>query len=193
MESSAVSATAISLRALQLYGKDPEPQVLRARDWLRTVKPQTNEERTMQVLGLVWSKASCRRPAASRWLRLIAEQRPDGGWAQLSALESDAYATGQALVALQSAGVPASDAAYQRGVAFLLRTQRPDGSWLVRTRSFPFQPYRESGFPHGKDQWISASGTAWAVMALTLTAPPQAGQISRSSNVDSGPRLRFRD
>jgi hypothetical protein len=178
MESSAVSATAISLRALQLYGRNPEPQVLRARDWLRTVKPQTNEERTMQLLGLVWSKADAsdlRKPVDG----LLAEQRPDGGWAQLSALESDAYATGQALVSLQAAGVPASDPAYQRGVAFLLRTQRPDGSWLVRTRSFPFQPYRESGFPHGKDQWISASGTAWAVMALTLTAPPQAGQISQ--------------
>jgi squalene-hopene cyclase-like protein/ankyrin repeat protein len=178
IESSAVSATALSLRALQLYGKDPEPQVVRARDWLRTVKPHTNEDRVMQVLGLVWSKASAedlRRPVAG----LISEQRSDGGWGQLPALESDAYATGQALVSLQAAGVSTSDPAYQRGVAFLLRTQRPDGSWLVRTRSFPFQPYRESGFPHGKDQWISASGTAWAAMALTLTAPPQAGQISQ--------------
>ena len=178
MESSAVSATALSLRALQLYGKDPEPQVVRARDWLRTVKPRTNEERAMQVLGLVWSKATAedlRRPVAS----LSGEQRSDGGWAQLPALESDAYATGQALVSLQAAGVPTTDAAYQRGVAFLLRTQRPDGSWLVRTRSFPFQPYRESGFPHGKDQWISAAGTAWSVMALTMTEPAQAGQISQ--------------
>jgi len=178
IESSAVSATALSLRALQLYGKDPEPQVARGHEWLRTVKPQTNEERAMQVLGLVWSKATAedlRRPVTG----LISEQRSDGGWGQLPTLESDAYATGQALVSLQAAGVSTSDPAYQRGIAFLLRTQRPDGSWLVRTRSFPFQPYRESGFPHGKDQWISAGGTAWAVMALTLTAPPQAGQISQ--------------
>jgi hypothetical protein len=28
------------------------------------------------------------------------------------------------------------------------------------------QPYFESGFPHGHDQWISQSATAWAVMAL---------------------------
>jgi hypothetical protein len=35
---------------------------------------------------------------------LLSEQRPDGGWAQLPALSSDAYATGQALVALHSAG-----------------------------------------------------------------------------------------
>jgi N-acyl-D-amino-acid deacylase len=89
-------------------------------------------------------------------------------------LETDAYGTGQALVALQSAAaIPASDPAIQRGIAFLLRTQFADGSWLVRTRSFPFQPYKESGFPYGKDQWISAAGTSWAAMALSLALPPQ--------------------
>jgi hypothetical protein len=55
-------------------------------------------------------------------------------------------------------------------VDFLLRTQRPDGSWWVRSRAFPIQPYKESGFPHGKDQWISAAGTRWAAMALSLAA-----------------------
>jgi len=44
---------------------------------------------------------------------------------------------------------------------------------VVRTRSFPFQPYKESGFPHGKDQWISAAGTSWAAMALSLALPAQ--------------------
>jgi hypothetical protein len=38
----------------------------------------------------------------------------------------------------------------------------------VKSRSFPFQPYFESGFPYGPDQWISAAGTSWATMALTL-------------------------
>jgi hypothetical protein len=32
------------------------------------------------------------------------------------------------------------------------------------------QPYFESGFPHGHDQWISHAGTAWAALALTATA-----------------------
>ena len=89
-------------------------------------------------------------------------------------LETDAYATGQALVALKLSGeVSASDAAYQRGIGFLLRTQYADGSWLVRTRSFPVQPSKESGFPFGRDQWISATGTSWAAMALTLALPDQ--------------------
>jgi hypothetical protein len=31
-----------------------------------------------------------------------------------------------------------------------------------------FQPYFESGFPHGHDQWISQAGTALAATALTF-------------------------
>jgi hypothetical protein len=31
------------------------------------------------------------------------------------------------------------------------------------------QPYFESGFPYSHDQWISQTGTAWAVMALSQT------------------------
>ena len=37
---------------------------------------------------------------------------------------------------------------------------------LDRSRAPEFQPYFESGFPYGHDQWISASATAWATMAL---------------------------
>ena len=125
----------------------------------------------MQLLGLAWAKAA-REDLKKSAQALLAEQRADGGWAQMPALESDAYATGQALVALHHAGqLHASDPVYQRGVAFLMRTQHPDGSWFVRSRSNPFQPYKESGFPHGKHQWISAAGTSWAAMALSLSLP----------------------
>jgi hypothetical protein len=44
----------------------------------------------------------------------------------------------------------------------------PD-SWFVRSRTWPFQPYFDSRFPHGKDQWISAAGTAWSILALLNT------------------------
>jgi hypothetical protein len=54
-------------------------------------------------------------------------------------------------------------------VQYLLRTQLEDGTWFVRSRAFGFQPYFESGFPHGKDQFISAAATSWAAMALAYT------------------------
>jgi hypothetical protein len=172
MESSDFTGTALSLRALQAYGKNPEPAVARAREWLRSHTPKTSEDRAMQLMGLAWAKADA-ADLQKATQAILAEQRPDGGWGQLPALETDAYATGQALYALYQAGqVATSHPAYQRAMGFLLRTQFPDGSWLVRSRSFPFQPYKESGFPHGKDQWISAAGTGWAAMALAATIEP---------------------
>ena len=75
-------------------------------------------------------------------------------------------------VTLRRAGmVWPSDPVFQRGVDYLRRTQLSDGSWLVRSRSFPVQPYKESGFPHGKDQWISAAGTSWAAAVLSMSMP----------------------
>jgi hypothetical protein len=170
LEADTFTATALSLRALQLYGSSDDGRVARATQWLRVTNPRTTEERAMQLLGLTWAKAPAEdiRKSASA---LLAEQQRDGAWAQLPALETDAYATGQALVALQTAGHAVSSSEYRRGVAYLLRTQFPDGSWLVRSRTFPVQPPRDSGFPHGKHQWISAAGTSWAAMALALTLP----------------------
>jgi hypothetical protein len=57
---------------------------------------------------------------------------------------------------------------YEKGVAYLLRTQLEDGTWFVRSRAFGFQPYFESGFPHGTDQFISVSATGWAAIALAF-------------------------
>jgi hypothetical protein len=179
LEASTFTGTALSLRALQQYGKHPEGSIERARAWLENAKPQTTEDRVMQLLGLTWGKSRAEHLRAAA-KALLAEQRPDGGWTQLAGIETDAYATGQALAALHLSGqVETSDPAYQSGVAYLLRTQFDDGSWLVRSRSNPFQPYKESGFPHGRHQWISAAGTSWAVMALALTQPVPGEQLSR--------------
>jgi hypothetical protein len=184
LESSDLTATALSLRAIQRYGSQPEERVARAVDWLRAAKPRTTEDHAMQLLGLAWGQArphDIRKSAAS----LLALQRQDGGWAQLPMLETDAYATGQALVALQTSGYAVSSPPYQRAVAFLLRTQFPYGSWLVRTRTFAVQSPKDSGFLHGPHQWISAAGTSWATMAILLALPMQqpteASTCSRAS------------
>jgi hypothetical protein len=180
LEVSAFTATALSIRALALFAQDCDDRIARAREWLKQARPSTQEDRTMRLLGLVWSKADAKSIAQAS-AELLAQQRPDGGWAQLAGLESDAYATGQAMVALHEAGtLAATDKAYQHGVAYLLRTQLADGSWIVRTRSSPVQTLKDSGFPHGRDQWISAAGTSWAAMALAFSQPRVAGQVSRS-------------
>jgi hypothetical protein len=54
---------------------------------------------------------------------------------------------------------------------YLLERQEADGSWHVRSRSPKFQPYFESGFPYGPDQWFSQAATAWATMALAYAIP----------------------
>jgi hypothetical protein len=125
----------------------------------------------MQLLGLRWADAHA-AVRETRTRELIAAQRRDGGWGQTTHLATDGYATGQVLYTLRELGVPASEPAVQRAIAFLLRTQRDDGSWYVRSRAMKIQPYFESGFPHGHDQWISQAATAWAAMGLTLGDTP---------------------
>ncbi|HLJ46566.1 MAG TPA: hypothetical protein VKU01_11195 [Bryobacteraceae bacterium] len=123
----------------------------------------------MRLLGLVWGGAS--RAAIDKAAQELASaQQPNGGWAQLPTLPADAYATGKALVALRESGSFGSKSSiFDRGARFLLGTQESDGSWHVRGRSLPVLALFESGFPHGRDQVISAAGTSWAVMALTPT------------------------
>jgi ankyrin repeat protein len=173
-EASDFTATAVGMRGIQLYGNPRDPAdraaIAKAAAWLRRSVPNNTEDRTFQLLGLIWARAPARerRSAAEA---LLATQRPDGGWAQLAWRESDAYATGQVLVALREAGIATGSPAYQRGVRYLLDTQLADGSWLVRTRSHFTQTYFESGFPHGVHQFISAAATHWATQALIGSLP----------------------
>jgi squalene cyclase len=177
MESSPVQITATCMRALQLYapatrGAEYQPAIDRAAAWIAQAPAVSTEDHVFQLLGLYWSGAPS-SVIRDRAQGLLARQRDDGGWAQLVTLESDAYATGQALVALvQSGAIPTTDPAYVRGVKFLLKTQFADGAWFVRTRSLPIQPHFESGFPFGRHQFISAAGTNWATTALALGLQP---------------------
>ena len=161
-----IAATVLSMRGLQLYAPNVDKAAYQeavrlAGAWLASAQSRTHDDRSWRLLGLAWvgTKSDATRTALRE---VLAVQRFDGGWADLASTESTADATGKALVALQAAGVPVSDAAYQRGVRFLLATQMQDGSWDVRKRAAGSQPYFENGFPHGVDQWISAAATSWA-------------------------------
>ncbi len=169
------SRTAMSIRTLSYFAtparrREYHARVVRAADWLSAQTPLSTEDRVMQLLGLHWAKAHAGTRQA-RMRELLQLQRPDGGWAQTPHLASDAYATGQVLYTLHELGVPVPDSALQRGSAFLVRTQREDGSWYVKSRAMKIQPYFESGFPYGHDQWISHAATAWATMGLATATP----------------------
>jgi ankyrin repeat protein/mono/diheme cytochrome c family protein len=176
MMSNDATATALSIHAIKHFGwqgrgDEFSASIERARRWLWTVAPDTNEEAIFQLLGLHWADEPAEKlTCLARSLQK--KQRQDGGWAQLPTLESDAYATGQALYALaQVVKEPLADPAWRRGLRFLLESQEDDGTWHVARRAFPFQPTMNSGFPHHRDSWISAAATSWAVLALTQVAP----------------------
>lgn len=177
IQSSDVSATALSLLAVKEYGwpgrkNEFASSVDRARNWLWTVKANTNEEAIYQLLGLHWAGEPVNK-LQQLADALVAQQRDDGGWGQLLMLQSDAYATGQAMYALHRAGGQlVTSKPWQAGMRFLLETQRDDCTWYTPRRAFPFQPTMSSGFPHGRDSWLSTAATSWAVIALTQSVPP---------------------
>jgi squalene-hopene/tetraprenyl-beta-curcumene cyclase len=95
-------------------------------------------------------------------------QKGDGGWSLPTlgdwvgfderpndrSAPSDGYATGFVIFILRQAGVPASDNAIQKGIAWLQNNQRESGRWF--TRSINTDRYH----------FITHAGTAYAVLAL---------------------------
>ncbi|MCE9603939.1 MAG: hypothetical protein K8U03_03455 [Planctomycetia bacterium] len=90
---------------------------------------------------------------------LLSLQQDDGGWSQTKKLKSDALATGQALMALSTAGVTTKDPASAQARAYLLKNQKEDGSWFVVSRAYQ------------APEFSSYLGTAWATLALLRTLP----------------------
>ena len=133
-----ITNTALALRALQFYAPNTDKaaaskSIQAAALWLAKAQSNTNEDRAYRLLGLVWADRD--REGVRKALRdLLDTHRQDGGWPGIASMSSDAYATGQALVALNAAGVVPTDRIYQRGVEYLLSTQLMDGSWYMKTR-----------------------------------------------------------
>lgn len=91
--------------------------------------------------------------------QLLAAQNDDGGWSQAKKLKSDALGTGQALMALNTGGKTAKDPAIAKAWGYLIKSQKPDGSWFVVSRAY--EPPAFSSY----------MGTAWATLALVRTLP----------------------
>jgi hypothetical protein len=176
MQASDIATTALAQLALQHYGGADEEEanqrrLAAAKAWMLKSTPRTTDDKAFRLLGLYWLHAAVddRQQAAAE---LLTDQRADGGWAQQANMPTDAYATGLAWVALAEAGeLSVGSRSYENGAAYLLARQHSDGSWYVKTRAIPTNPYFESGFPHGKSQFISYAATCWATMALALEMP----------------------
>ena len=176
-EHSPFTSTHVALRGLKSFGTPEQRDRIarrmdRAREWLLKTPPIETEDRVSRLRALSVAGAAPHE-IGNAVQALLHTQRADGGWAQLDGGESDAYATATALAALHQAGdLPPIDRTYVNGLRYLLSTQLPDGSWHVKTRSKPIQVYYESGYPHGKDQFISISAASWATAALAFASEP---------------------
>ena len=175
-EASQFTTNYLAVRGLRVWGSTEQKEagkkrIEAVRTWLEKAEAKDTEDRVFRLLLLKELAAADDeiRKAADA---LAKAQRPDGSWSQIDGKPGDAYATGSALVALHRAGgLATADPAYRRGLGFLLRTQAADGTWLVKSRSNPFQPYYETGFPYTKDQFISAAASGWAATALLDSLP----------------------
>lgn len=171
LEESDITCTVLAMSGIRKYAADAQridvdERTAKAQTWLCTAPVESNEDRVMKLWGLFQCDAAAEQIESAR-SAVLAAQRADGGWSQLDSMDSDAYATGQTLYVLRVTDLKTQEnGARQRGMTFLLDTQRDDGSWLVETRSNPIQVYFDNGDPHGKNQFISTPATAWAVAAL---------------------------
>ena len=142
----------------------------KSRPWILGSKPHSQEDFNGKLKALIALAAPAKEVKKARQ-GLLENQKEDGGWAQLQGMESDAYATGQTLYTLVTTTVPSErnsefTKAIKRARSYLIRTQKQDGSWFVKSRSKPIQKFFDNGDPHGKDQFISISATSWATAAL---------------------------
>jgi ankyrin repeat protein len=177
--SSLFMTTATAIRAIRSYMPDElreerDACIERAKQWLFENKPVSSEDASFRLMGLVWSGASQEQIAAAQ-ADLIRMQQTAGGWAQLKGYSPDAYSSGEALFALQESGMKPQAAPLNKGLRFLISTQAADGTWHVRTRMLSpadvSPKYFPTGFPYGKDEFLSYAGSCWAVMALLRSLP----------------------
>lgn len=158
-------ATAIGVLAMLPAAAAGDTEAVAARDkgiaWLES-HPADDDPQSLATRVILWQRLDRAEDESQPWVDQIrARQNEDGGWSQAADMSSDAWATGQALYALAVAGAAADDPAVARGHAFLVTTQRDDGSWLMTSR--PMTPGGEGAknlVP------ITGAGAAWAVLGL---------------------------
>jgi len=160
-ESMTALATLSLLPAIELGDDSARTVRDKGVDWLARTK--TDDDPQSIAMRLVLWKRLGRPPEEWKPLadRIRERQNADGGWSQAQEMASDAWATGQALYALAHAESDASGPAVGRGHAFLVKTQRDDGSWPMTSR-----PTKAGGEGSKSLIPITGAGSAWAVLGL---------------------------
>lgn len=165
------SATALACLALAPFAEDGHATataaLARGAAWLAANETDGDPQSVAARLMLARRTGSGDDECALLVRSIVERRNADGGWSQAPDMASDAWATGQALYALAagdaSAGgrAPEVAEAIERGRAFLVSTQREDGSWPMTSRPMP------DGSPgSGSLVPIVGAGSAWGVLGL---------------------------
>jgi squalene-hopene/tetraprenyl-beta-curcumene cyclase len=164
------SMTALATLAVLPAAANGDHQLRVVRDkavkWLAETKSD-DDPQSIAIRLVIWTRLG--RPAQD-WAPLVRRikerQNADGGWSQAKGMASDAWATGQALYALAHAGTKLDEPVVVRARAFLIKTQRDNGSWPMTSRPTT---------PGGKGSTslipITGAGSAWAVLGLVRSEP----------------------
>ena len=153
---------------------DPwEIQRDKASQWLTRMGVDTTSHQSLTMRLMVLSKLGGASDQKKQLVAaLLREQDAAGGWSQTPNMNSDAFATGQALYVLMGNRDPGVAEAVRRATRFLVDTQQLDGSWQMTSRSA--EPPGPG--PARNLKPIIYVGTAWATMGLAGWWPvPEAG------------------
>jgi hypothetical protein len=159
------SLTALALLAVLPEAATGDDSAKAVRDkgikWLTETKTD-DDPQSIAMRLVLWKRLG--RPA-EEWQPLVRRikerQNADGGWSQTKDMASDAWATGQALFALAHAGIRPDEPVITRAHAFLIKTQRHDGSWPMTSR-----PVKPRGKGCNSLIPITGAGSALAILGL---------------------------
>jgi len=165
-----------AVNAPQGYAKEPvaHQHLVALEQYLRR---GYSAQPVMNQLYVLWASAKQRDLlTVSERRQLLAKlnqlQQADGGWRTMAIdarervdhspepMESDGYATGLAVLALEQSGTSRQDPALQRGRKWLQDHQDKDGTWFAVSINKNRDPESDAG-PFMRD-----AATAYAVMAL---------------------------
>jgi len=132
------------------------PGIARADAWIRGVKPQNVIDCAATILALDRATDAAAEQLRNDCVILLGSgQSRDGGWGPYVTTAPQVFDTAMAVLALSTIDRGDVRTATQRGKAYLVGQQRPDGSWPETTRPADQESYA---------QRISTTG--WALLAL---------------------------